>query len=164
MVVYLLRHGTAQDAGNRIIDYRRALTEDGRRKLRQILTVAAEAKVMPSALLSSPLLRTMQTAEIAAEVLHFGGGIVQTPVLKPGTTPEQVWEEIRLYRDEPSLLLVGHNPLMSQLAGYLLGSPDMQIDFRKGALMKIELDSFPSCPRGSLHWYLTAKLASHRSL
>ncbi len=165
MVVYLLRHGIAEDAGIGKSDYGRTLTEDGRRKLRQVLTAAAEAHVMPSVVLSSPLVRTLQTAEIAAEVLHFKGDPLQTPVLKPGTTPDQVWEEIRLFRSEPSLLLVGHNPLMSELAGYLLGSPNMQIDFKKGALMKIQLDSFPSsCPSGSLHWYLTAKLASHRSV
>ncbi len=153
----------AEDAGNGVSDYARTLTEDGRRKLRQVLAAAAEAHVMPSKLLSSPLVRTIQTAEIAAEVLHFKGEILQTPVLKPGATPGQVWEEIRLFRSEPSLLLVGHNPLMSDLAGYLMGSPNMQIDFKKGALMKIQLHSFPAAgPRGSLCWYLTAKLASQR--
>ena len=163
MVVYLLRHGMAEDASAGVSDYHRSLTEDGRRKLRQVLTVAADAKVMPSLILASPLVRTVQTAEVAVEVLQFAGSTVQAPVLKPGTTAQHVWEEIRLYRDEPSLLLVGHNPLLSQLPGYLLGSPNMQVDFKKGALMKIQVDSFPpSGPCGLLHWYLTAKLASHR--
>ncbi len=162
MNLYLLRHGVAEEGGAGLADAQRGLTEEGKRKLKQVLAAAVDAKVMPSLILSSPLKRTMQTAEMAAEILKFKGGILQTAVLKPGTTVEQVWDEIRLYKDEPSLLLVGHNPTLSQLAGYLLGSPSMQVDFKKGALMKVELTSFPPSPRGALHWYLTAKLASHR--
>ena len=162
MDLYLLRHGVAEDGGNGVSDAQRALTEDGRRKLKQVLTAALEAKLAPTLILSSPLKRTMQTAELATDLLNFKGGILQSGVLKPGTTPEQVWDEIRLYRDEPSLLVVGHNPLLGQLAGYLLGSPGMQVDFKKGALMKIQIDSFPPSPRGALQWYLTAKLASNR--
>lgn len=162
MYLYLLRHGIAEDGSVGMADAQRALTGEGRRKLKLVLAAAVEAKVSPSLILSSPLKRTMQTAEVAAEVLHFKDPIQPEPVLQPGTNVEQIWDEIRLYKDLPSLLLVGHNPTFSELAGYLLGSPGMQVDFKKGALMKIELTSFPPVPRGALRWYLTSKLASRR--
>jgi phosphohistidine phosphatase len=162
MDLFLLRHGIAEEAGPGQSDWQRALTEEGRRKLRQVLQAASEAKVSPSLILTSPLRRTIETAELAREVLKSKAELVRCAALQPGTTVEKVWDEIRLYKDEPELLVVGHNPTFSDLAGYLLGSPTLQVDFKKGALMKIEIPSFSAAPRGALQWYLTAKLASHR--
>jgi phosphohistidine phosphatase len=158
MDVLLLRHGVAEDGKPGMDDSSRALTRDGRAKLRLLLEQVAAAKVVPSLILSSPLLRAVQTAEVAARVLGYRSDILQTRVLEPGSSPEAVWEEIRTHRDSSSLLLVGHNPLFSQTASFLLDSPHLQIDFKKGALLKVEFEGFPSRPRGILRWYLTPKL------
>jgi phosphohistidine phosphatase SixA len=58
--------------------------------------------------------------------------------------------------------LVGHNPLFDSLAAFLLGAPNLKIDFKKGAIMRIDLESFGAQPRGILCWYLTAKLSANR--
>ncbi len=163
MDLFLLRHGIADDAGPGVSDASRPLTDEGKRKLRQVLGAALEAKVAPTVILSSPLKRTMQTAELVREVLQLKVDITPAPALKPGTTVEKVWDEIRLFKGEEAVLVVGHNPTLSELAGYLLGSPNLQVDFKKGALMKVEIESFPASPRGALQWYLTAKLAAHRA-
>ena len=141
-------------------DADRALTDEGRRKLRQVLTRACDAKTSLDLILSSPLKRALQTAEVARKALKYKGDIVKTKTLQPGASVQQVWDEIRDYRNKSSVMLVGHNPLFSQLAAYLLGSPDMQVDFKKGGLMKINFEHFPPLPRGSLCWYITAKAAS----
>ena len=61
MNLYLLRHGIAEEEGVGVPDAQRALTDEGRRKLKQVLTTALDASVLPTLILSSPLKRTMQT-------------------------------------------------------------------------------------------------------
>ena len=60
---------------------------------------------------------------------------------------------------EPALLLASHNPLCASLAGYLLGTPELMVDYKKGALMRIDIDSFGPQPRGVLRWFLVPTLA-----
>lgn len=162
MQVYLLRHGVAEDGGPGTSDADRALTQDGRRKLRQVLKAAADAGVQPALILTSPLKRAVQTAEMARKALGYKNEILRTKALIPSSSVEQVWEEIRVHRDEQSLLLVGHNPLFDHLAAYLLGRQEVQIDVKKGAILRIDLENFPAEPKGILRWYLTPKLASNR--
>lgn len=162
MHVYLLRHGIAEEERVEISDSERALTPEGRRKLRQVLRTVAEAGAKPSLILSSPFKRALQTAQIAKELLGYEDQIVETKTLTPGSNPEQVWEEIRIHRDEPGILLVGHNPLFDSLAVYLLGAPHFSIEFKKGAIMRIDIEGFGGHPKGVLCWYLTAKLSSAR--
>ncbi|MDQ2773401.1 MAG: phosphohistidine phosphatase SixA [Acidobacteriota bacterium] len=160
--VYLLRHGIAEEGKIGSNDADRALTQEGRKKLQHVLASAAEAGVQPDLILSSPFKRTLQTAEIAKDVLGHNDDILRTNVLTPGANPEDVWDEIRVHKDAASLLLVGHNPLFTSLAAYLLGTPDAQIDFKKGAIMRIDFENLSARPKGTLRWYLTARLTSNR--
>ena len=162
MHVYLLRHGIAEEDRPGLNDADRALTADGRRKLRHVLKAVAEARVKPTLIISSQLKRAIQTAEIAKEVLGYQGEILRTKALAPGASVEQVWEEIRVRREESAVLLSGHNPLFDALAGYLLAAPQLQVEFKKGAIMRIDIESFGTHPKGALCWYLTAKLSASR--
>lgn len=163
MQVLLLRHGIAEDGHPGLPDGERALTPEGRKKLRQVLQTAAKARVKPTLMLTSPLKRALQTAEIAKRVLKHDGEVFETRALAPGSSVEQVWEELRVHREEPSILLAGHNPQFEHLAGYLLGHPDLKMEFKKGALLRIDVDGFGAVPRGVLRWCLTAKLAESGS-
>jgi phosphohistidine phosphatase len=160
MEIYILRHGIAEDAPAGQPDSELALTSDGRKKLRNVLRVAASAGVAPSLILTSPYKRALQTAQIAAEILEYKGELLRTKALEPGSAPKAVWDEIRVHKDEARILLAGHEPLFSRLTGYLLGSPNLQVDFKKGAIACIELDFFPAEPHGVLRWMLTPKLAA----
>jgi phosphohistidine phosphatase len=160
MQVYLLRHGIAEEAGPGQSDANRALTNEGRRKLRQVLQAAADAEVQPTLVLSSPLKRALQAAEIAVQILKYKNEIVQSRALTPNSSVEEAWDEIRVHRDEDSVLLVGHNPLFSELAGFLIGSKTAQIEMKKGAILRVDMESFTPHPKGSLRWYLTPKLAA----
>ena len=162
MHLYLLRHGVAEEARLGIVDADRALTSDGRKKLRHVLQTIADARVKPNLIFSSHLKRALQTADIAKDVLGYDEDIIKTKALAPAASPEQIWEEVRIHKNEPSLLLVGHNPLFDSLAAFLLGTPNLKIDFKKGAIMRIDLESFGAQPRGILCWYLTAKLSANR--
>lgn len=141
-------------------DADRALTGEGKKKLQQVLSRAAHAGVRPELIISSPLKRALQTADIAKKELGYGEEIARSHALTPSTDPRTAWTEIRAHALIESLLLVGHNPLFTSLSGYLLGSPEAQIDFKKGAMMRIDLENLGAEPRGILRWYLTARLAT----
>ena len=152
MQVHLLRHGTAEDIKPGGSDAERKLTAAGRDEVRGAAECARRARVAPTLILTSPYVRAVETAEIAAEVLKYAGGIVRTDALIPSGSPQQVWNEIRSRRDEMQILLAGHEPLLSQLASYLLNSPALQIEMRKAALVRIDLDRFAPDPGGILKW------------
>ncbi len=163
MQVYILRHGIAADEKPGLSDAERPLTTEGRRKLRDVLELASEAKVKPDLILSSPFRRALQTAVIAHQILGAKEEILETRTLLPGSSPEEVWQEIKAHQKiAPSLLLVGHNPLFANLAAYLLGTPHAQVEFKKGAIMRIDFESLGLTPKGVLRWYLTAGLAASR--
>jgi len=155
----LLRHGIAEDRSATGRDADRRLTDDGRAKLRRVLERAHQAGVRPSLILSSPLRRALETAEIAAHELGYESKIVRIPALIPDASPQQVWDAIREHRDESALLLAGHEPLFSATVAYLLGCTREMVHFRKGAVVRIDVESISPTPAGVLEWMLTAKLA-----
>ena len=148
MEIYLLRHGVAEDAPSGKKDAERALTPEGRKKLRAVLKRAQSSGFKPEVILTSPYMRARQTAEIARTVLAPGALIAETRALTPMVRPEEAWDEIRIYGDHAQLLCSSHEPLCGALAGYLLRSPALEIDFKKGTLMRIDVESGAPRPRG----------------
>ena len=159
MEIYLLRHGIAEDSSPSGSDADRRLTDEGREKLRRVMKRAASAGVEPSLILSSPLVRAVQTAEIAAEALKYSGKIVRVESLTPDSSPRDVWNEIRSRDGEAAILLAGHEPLFSAATAYLLGATRSMVDFRKAALLRIDVGGTGPTPSGVLQWMLTPKLA-----
>lgn len=159
MEIYLLRHAIAETARHGQPDAERALTEEGRDKLRRVLERARAAGVKPSAILSSPYRRAMETAAVAKEALAFGGEIERSEALVPNASPYDAWEEIRAHKSESSILLASHEPLMSSLAAFLLGVPALQVDMKKAALLRVDCDRLGPQPKGVLKWMITPATA-----
>lgn len=159
MQIYLLRHGIAEDAPPGQPDADRALTAEGREKLRAVLKRARAAGVEPGTILSSPYRRALQTAALAAEVLEYKGRIRETPALVPQASPYDLWEEIRALSEEPAVLLSSHEPLMSSAMAFLLGCPALQVQMKKGALARIDCERLGREPKGVLKWIVTPALA-----
>ena len=155
MEIYLLRHGIAEDRAASGRDADRRLTPEGRSKLVRVLERASVAGVQPSLILTSPYRRALETAEIAAHELGYQGKPIRSDSLTPDSTPERVWDEIRAHRDEPAILLTGHEPLFSSTVAYLLGSTRSMVHFRKGALVRIDVTAMGPAPAGVLEWMLT---------
>jgi phosphohistidine phosphatase len=162
MEVYLLRHGIAADDRSGSADAERALTRKGRQKLRQVLSSVRSAVTRPSLILTSPLVRAVQTAEVAAEVFAYQGALLRTKALLPTASPQGVWQELRAHQREQKLLLVGHEPLLSQAVSYLLAAPRLRVDFKKAGLVRIDIESFSTTPSGILKWFVTPKLSTSR--
>ncbi len=158
MQIYVLRHGIAEDAPPGGSDAVRALTQEGKKKVRAVLECARRASVHPDVILTSPLKRAVETAEIAAAVLGVPGESIRTNALAPSGSPERVWKEIRA-RQAEGILLAGHEPLLSMVVAFLLGCPALQIRMKKAALVSIEMETKQTQPQGTLLWMLTPKLA-----
>jgi phosphohistidine phosphatase len=160
MELYLFRHGIAEDAKPGSPDATRALTDEGRKKVTEVVRAAKRAGVEPSLIVSSPYRRAIETARIVVEGLEHKGDIVRTETLVPHGSPEKVWAELRDYREESAILLAGHEPLLSHLASYLLSSPGLRIEMKKAALLRIDVESPGAMPHGTLRWMLTPKLCA----
>lgn len=158
MELYLLRHGIAENGAPGGRDADRALTAEGKKKLRDVLKLAAKAGVTPGCILTSPYRRAVETAEIAAELLGYTSELIRTDALVPDSSPRNVWQEIRMYREERQLLLASHEPLLSQSVAFLLSSPSLAVDMKKGGLVRIDVERLGPEPSGLLKWYLVPKL------
>ncbi len=160
MELYILRHGIAQVRQPSLPDEERRLTEKGKLRLRVILKCARAAKVRPALILTSPFVRAVETTELAAGILGCTNPVVHTEALLPGASPQAVWQEIRSHADATSILISGHEPLLSRTASYLLGASWTLVEVKKGALLCIDVDPSEKQPRGTLRWLLTYKLAA----
>jgi phosphohistidine phosphatase len=130
MRLLLVRHGKAiehatdlgtgprADAATR--DAARWLTDEGRRRTRDVGRRLAADGVVPTRMLTSPLVRAVQTAEALAASLDFAGPVEVRAALVPGARPEDMAAELGEARDQ-TLALVGHEPHLSALVGHLLG-------------------------------------------
>jgi phosphohistidine phosphatase len=157
MELYLLRHGIAEDLAPGGRDADRALTAEGKRKLKEVLKVAS-AQLRPTLILSSPYRRAKETAVVAAQALRYEKEILESSQIVPHGRPEDLWQEVRSHRNEPKLLVVSHEPLLGQAMGWLLNAPSLEVDVKKGSLMRIDLESFGARPRGRLKFFLTPRL------
>lgn len=158
MEIYLLRHGISEDPRPGKSDYDRALTPKGVKRLGELFDRIKDAGIHPSRILSSPLVRAVETAKIAASSLRHEEPVITTDTLVPGGRPEKVWDEIRIHADASQLLLVGHEPLMSSIYAHLLGAPQLMVHVRKGSLGRIDMDGLGTQPHGILRWLITADL------
>jgi phosphohistidine phosphatase len=159
MEIYLLRHAAAEDAPPGMKDADRALTTEGREKLKRVLKRARHAGVEPGVILSSPLRRALETAEMVAEALGYRRKIVQTETLVPNASPYDVWQEVRSRKEEGSVLLASHEPLMSATVALFLANPAMLVDMKKSALVRVDVERFGPEPKGILKWMLTPATA-----
>lgn len=119
--VYLVRHAEAVPEDVALRDDDRWLTARGREMARGLARLLREAKVDPDAVLSSPLPRAIQTAELVAAGLDYLGVIEALPALRPGAHPRIAAEAI--VQRGMAVVVVGHEPSISSLGAFLLGRP-----------------------------------------
>lgn len=157
MELYLLRHGVAGQRGDPryLNDADRPLTKKGRKKLRAQLTGLEAFNVRPGVVVTSPLARARQTAEVVVEGLGITDRLVVDNRLAPGASTAGVIEILANYPDHSQVMLVGHEPDFSQIAAELSGG-NGDIWLRKGGLIRIDLDSIAG-RHGVLRWLLEPK-------
>ncbi len=160
--LYLMRHGVAadQDDSGSFDDAKRPLTPEGKLKLRAIARGLEVAGADLQWIVSSPLKRAVETAEIIAAELAPGAAVDQCEALAPGMlTAQKLISFLSQHAERSSVLAVGHEPSLSDLAWDLMGaSPRGNLAFRKGGCCLITFDKFPPQSPGLLNWWLTPRL------
>jgi phosphohistidine phosphatase len=157
MRLLFIRHAIAVDAETSDMhDEDRPLTSEGEQLFRQTARMLARVTQKPRAILTSPLLRARQTADISAQAW---GGMRPTvvPALAEGDWPG-IRRALGTYKRDDTVALVGHESWMSTLTARLLGSElHRAFDYRKGGVALIEVDDPEDC-RGTLLWFIPPRV------
>jgi phosphohistidine phosphatase len=152
--LYLIRHGIAEDRGEDWPDdSKRPLTSDGIAKLRKEARGLGVIGEGFDHIVSSPLVRTRQTADVFAEVLKNHPAISLADALAPAGTPAAVIQEITKHVRKARVALVGHEPNLGELAAQLIGAR-APLEFKKGGICRIDFDVLPPKGFGALRWFL----------
>jgi phosphohistidine phosphatase len=154
MKLYFLRHGRADRSAWMGMDFERPLTEEGKERMAQEADTIHHLDLGLDAILTSPLLRAFQTAEIVAERLNALDLLVVDERLEPGFGPGDLAEILEEYPQADEIMLVGHEPDFSETIGYLIGGGT--IVCKKGSLARVDLiDAGPMA--GELVWLIPPK-------
>ena len=157
--VYLVRHGIALDHADRgaLADDDRPLTAKGRRRFRRAARAFARLGEPPDFIFTSPLIRAAQTAELLATALK-ADEVAVLEELRPGGAIGKLLSEVgRRVKDGQAAALVGHDPQMTQLVAALGDVPRAdaaRIDFRKGAIVRIDVGDLPSGRPSQPRWWM----------
>jgi len=159
VVLYLVRHGIAFDAAPGMRDFDRELTPQGARRITRAAHGLRRLGVRPDAVLASPLPRAVQTAERLQKVLCPNTAVEIYNALAPGHGPVDTMRGLSAVRGASAVMLVGHQPDMGELAGYLLshGGTSVWFEFKKGAVAAIEVSALPPRSPGILRWFMTSR-------
>jgi phosphohistidine phosphatase len=121
--VFLIRHATAVDETLELSDVARFLTEHGRNQARSLGDRLRWHDCAPTHVWSSPLVRAVQTAELVVAGLHCETPIEIVPSLAPSESPRGVITAIHALPADALVVIVGHEPTLSELGGLLVGDP-----------------------------------------
>lgn len=164
MNLFLLRHGLAADLGDPglpkdLQDAARQLTAKGKQKLWRITEALQALEIQPDVVISSPLRRATQTAQIVTEALELRKKLILTDNLAPGGSPKALVEQINeLGPRVKNILLVGHEPYLSKLIALLCaGNTSAALELKKGGLAKLALPKLRYARCATLAWLLTPR-------
>ncbi|MGA8150940.1 MAG: phosphohistidine phosphatase SixA [Terriglobales bacterium] len=157
MIIYFLRHANAgQHLSNPRKDEKRALDKDGIEQCGIVGRALAALDVQVDAIISSPLKRAAQTASLVGNELSYEGKLQLEDGLRPAATYVDFRRMLEKYAKQEAVLLVGHNPNLSEFLGRAISEPgnEAAVELKKGAVAKVDIGR----NSGVLQWCLTPKL------
>lgn len=158
LALYLIRHGIAADRGaDYPDDSKRPLTSAGISALKKEVRGLVELEVTLDLIITSPLVRARQTADVVAQGMPGKPAVVLSDALAPAGSQAHLLQELGKHMRKASIALVGHEPNMGELAARLLGAKG-SVEFKKGGVCRIDFDVFPPKGLGTLKWLATPKM------
>lgn len=150
-------HAIAAESDENTEDSQRALTEKGQMKLTKIASNLENLDVKFDLILTSPYLRTRQTASVVADALKLKKKcVIESENLSPLGFADKLVEEINTVEPVENLLLIGHEPFLSQLIGVLVvGDASLRINLKKAGLCKLSTEQLTYGRCATLEWLLT---------
>ena len=165
MDLYILRHGRAEERNSLKYpdDRERPLTRKGIERLTQQVSGINSLGIDPDLIVTSPLVRAVQTAEVIREGLALETRLEYSDSLAPWAEPGAILDELRkAHATERSIMAVGHEPHLSSLISLVSsGTLNCAIRLRKGALCKLHIPTLGPGRCGRIEWSLTPKQMSN---
>jgi phosphohistidine phosphatase len=154
VILYFLRHG---DAGSPqpTDDDARELTDRGRAALRAAAPLWRRLNLRPDVVLSSPLPRALQTAQLLCEAVD-GAKPIPDDGLRPGASWGRLGRAMAAHPDARRVMFVGHEPDLSAAIVELTGAASVRM--RKGGLACLEFYGVPEPGSGEIAWLLDPDL------
>lgn len=159
MELLVIRHGIAEDrdafAASGTDDAQRPLTQEGRRKMRQVARALTTLVPALDVLASSPLVRARQTADLVAKA-YSGLAITEITQLEPDQHPDAFAEWLGGQARRGVIAAVGHEPLLGRIVSHLLaGRAESFIELKKGGVCLVGFPDRVEPGAGLLRWALT---------
>lgn len=154
MNLYILRHASAGTRRpNPVLDLKRPLDKEGKEQCLRLAHVLNAMKISFDAVYSSPLKRSLQTAQLVATETGYEAQIVTSPALAPAARFADFLQLVHQANEFENVLVVGHNPNLQTFLGSLLVWPQredkgpngsLQIRLRKSSIARVSLDRGPA--------------------
>ena len=158
-----MRHG---EAGKRMTDPTkdsdRALTSNGRAEMYRIGKSLKGSGLEAKQIVTSPLQRARETAEIVAQTLKIPL-LEEWEELKPDGDRESLYRKLARIERGSRVVLVGHEPSLTSMIGEIIGAPEARLILKKGGLAKVRISSLAPRVSGELRWLLTPKMMTRMS-
>ncbi len=156
MRLVVVRHAEAVERSADVSEERRYLTPEGRAFFRKTARTMLDKGVNPDLILTSPLLRAVQTADILAETISYEGPLIASNNLAPGFDMTELGEILASHRSANELVLVGHEPDLSDLVVSLLSLAD-SFKFKKGTALMLKIDPAELHAPADFRWLASGK-------
>jgi phosphohistidine phosphatase len=156
MKLYVMRHGPAEENADSGMDADRALTASGRERVQSVAKALLDAHEEPLLLLTSPLVRAVQTAEIVAVATNLSdreGTVQARREIAPGAAAISLARHLAS-EGKRRVMFVGHEPDLSGLVSTLLGIQFAR-PFEKAMVVGLRIS--PGGGRGRLRFVLEPK-------
>jgi phosphohistidine phosphatase len=156
--LYLIRHGIAAARGDEYPDdSKRPLTSRGISRLKKEAKALDDLGVELDLVITSPLVRARQTADVIAESLKSKPTVTTSDALAPAGTPAAIMQELGKHARKARVALVGHEPNIGELAARLVGARK-PFEFKKGAICRIDFEVLPPKGLGELRWFVPPRM------
>lgn len=155
--LYLVRHAIAAERGpDWPDDDKRPLTVEGIARFKSIVKGLQVLDVDVDLIVTSPLVRARQTAELLSAGLASRPSVRALGGLAPGHGAQEVLTQLARAARRRRVALVGHEPDLGQLAAHLVGA-SRPLAFRKGSVCRIDLQGLTADRAGTLVWFIPPK-------
>ena len=158
MDLFILRHGeTGRSSATARDDSKRALTVEGEKEIKDISKGIKGLGIEFDYIFTSPLLRAKQTAELVSKTIVPKNQIKEMDELKPEGSKLQLYNKLSNLKQDSSVLIVGHEPYLSELIGETISSGECRIDLKKAGFARIRVTNILPKLKGELRWLFTPK-------
>jgi phosphohistidine phosphatase len=156
--IYLVRHAIAEERGDKWPDdAMRPLTHGGAARMRRAIAGLRALDMKVDVVLTSPLVRAVETAELLVEELRPVPELRYLSALAPGGSPAKIADAVAAVHATRGVALVGHEPDLGELAAWLTGLRTA-LAFRKGGVCRLDLVAPAATRSAQIVWVALPKM------